>query len=359
MRRVQQVIDPVPITAPLAGGWEDYEIRCEKLGTYVGWLHHPYYDGWSYLAAQDATRMRFFWFHVEAPGQAIRWALSENLKGAAVHLALGRVDEPKDRYHGITYDDEARYNVLWLELDGGLGAFADVYWDIAPMTYIQTSPEGDRFHVMWRMEHPMHDSAAARGDSVFRRTLKGMALALNAASSTDAADASAATNHHLAPPFSVHTKPERRGWVRDVRYPAVYIPGFGQPKNIRTTHGMIDPEEMPRVEAPRVNPLPDVGATTDRAPSSAYVRRALDGEAQRVASAARGTRNNTLFSAAYNLGTLVGAGVLSYEQAYDSLIAVTTLEPREADQTLCHGLKRGMENPRQLTHVSVDLDDIL
>lgn len=97
---------------------------------------------------------------------------------------------------------------------------------------------------------------------------------------------------------------------------------------------------------------PDPGAIPD-----AYVRGAVDGEFQRVARAAPGSRNATINEAAFALGQLVGARVL------DEVTARRTLEAGadacgalvdEHDKTLgtiARGLAAGIESPRDLSKV--------
>ncbi len=85
----------------------------------------------------------------------------------------------------------------------------------------------------------------------------------------------------------------------------------------------------------------------------AYVRAALTGEAQAVAEARPGTRNQTLFRAAAKLGELLGAGLLDPTTATDTLIAaarphigVAGFTQAEAHRAISNGLVRGRRNPR-------------
>jgi hypothetical protein len=86
----------------------------------------------------------------------------------------------------------------------------------------------------------------------------------------------------------------------------------------------------------------------------AYVRAALDGETARVASAEPGNRNHTLFTAAANLGQLVGADLLDDSVAGEALltaasrhIGVDHFTRREAERTIASGLATGRRQPRQ------------
>lgn len=81
-----------------------------------------------------------------------------------------------------------------------------------------------------------------------------------------------------------------------------------------------------------------------------YVRKAVEGEHQAVATAMQGVRNHTLNAAAFNLGTLVGAAGLDSETVYDVLLAAAReagLSDREARRTIASGLSAGTQNPRR------------
>jgi hypothetical protein len=87
---------------------------------------------------------------------------------------------------------------------------------------------------------------------------------------------------------------------------------------------------------------------------SAYVRAALQGERDRVAGAAPGTRNHTLNKAAYNLGRLVGAGALAADTAAAQLTAAAAahlgpggLSPAEIRATIASGVQAGAKRPRR------------
>lgn len=96
---------------------------------------------------------------------------------------------------------------------------------------------------------------------------------------------------------------------------------------------------------PAARPAPVVAA------SSSYVQRAVESEAARVHGAAEGTRNVTLNSAAFALGTLVGAGVLDEFVAVGVLLAAALasgLDENEATVTIESGIAAGKANPRRL-----------
>lgn len=81
----------------------------------------------------------------------------------------------------------------------------------------------------------------------------------------------------------------------------------------------------------------------------AYALAALDAEVARMAAAPAGSRNNTLNTAAYSLGRLVGAGLLDRAEVERRLLAAALaagLGEREARATLRSGLDAGQEQPR-------------
>lgn len=86
----------------------------------------------------------------------------------------------------------------------------------------------------------------------------------------------------------------------------------------------------------------------------AYARTALEREIARVESARVGTRNDTLNRAAYNLGTLVGSGLLERSEVEVELTRAaraTGLDAREVAATLRSGLTAGIARPRRLVGV--------
>ena len=80
-----------------------------------------------------------------------------------------------------------------------------------------------------------------------------------------------------------------------------------------------------------------------------YATSALHRELTRLASAAQGTRNDTLNRAAFNLGQLAAAGLLDRNQVTADLERVAArigLGPAEARRTIASGLAAGHRHPR-------------
>ncbi len=102
----------------------------------------------------------------------------------------------------------------------------------------------------------------------------------------------------------------------------------------------IEPREV------RAAPAPMLGA--DHA--DAYARAALERECADVAAAPEGTRNPRLNEAAFNLGQLVGGGVLREDDVRAALLAAASdcrLPNREAIKTVNSGIAGGMKHPRR------------
>lgn len=88
---------------------------------------------------------------------------------------------------------------------------------------------------------------------------------------------------------------------------------------------------------------------------SLYADSALLGETQAVHAAPDHERNHSLNRAAFNLGQLVGAGLLDEERVTNSLrsVALTAgLGQRETDSTIASGLRAGRSNPRSIAHLA-------
>lgn len=95
-----------------------------------------------------------------------------------------------------------------------------------------------------------------------------------------------------------------------------------------------------------------------------YVDNAVNGECQKLASAAEGTRHNTQYSVACRLGELVGAGVLERQRAEQRwTLAATQLygcAPNRSDlRDLADGIERGMANPSGIPDEYTDARNLL
>lgn len=80
-----------------------------------------------------------------------------------------------------------------------------------------------------------------------------------------------------------------------------------------------------------------------------WAARALQYEARDVAAATEGNRNTRLNVAAYNLGQIVGDGLLSRSEVESALLSAAVAagqSEREAAATIASGLEAGIEQPR-------------
>lgn len=81
----------------------------------------------------------------------------------------------------------------------------------------------------------------------------------------------------------------------------------------------------------------------------AYAETALANECTAVATCGKGGRNDALNRAAHSIGTMVGAGWIDYDVAFDSLVAAgknAGLTDSESRKTAKSGLESGQRSPR-------------
>jgi hypothetical protein len=134
-------------------------------------------------------------------------------------------------------------------------------------------------------------------------------------------------------PPSVHASGARYSWL-DVSVPIAAAPAWF----VELVRSGPPPSSPPR-------PVRAISASTS------YGRRALDDEAARVRRATEGTRNRTLNAAAFNLGQLVAASVLEYNNVTTVLLDAALscgLSEREAAATIASGVRAGNAMPRRM-----------
>jgi len=164
---------------------------------------------------------------------------------------------------------------------------------------------------------------------------------LPAFGSTPGIDVRGDGGYIIAPP-SPHISGRRYQWEPGT-HAAAELPAWAQP--------------APPTPTPLTQRIPAAGAERlDR-----YVQAALEREAATVAAAPRGQRNHTLNRASYNLGTLVGAGILDQAIAASNLLQAAEaagLGPQEITATIRSGLTSGIANPRQLPAPRLSTDSL-
>lgn len=122
---------------------------------------------------------------------------------------------------------------------------------------------------------------------------------------------------------------------------------------------LVPPHRLPVASAALVEYLhpesqtrkPAVTGTPGSRNLTRYVAAAVERECAAVASTTEGSRNHRLNIAAVKLGSLVGAGMLDEQLAFDSLMAAAEtcgLPDWEAQKTAASGLAFGKANPRQI-----------
>lgn len=155
----------------------------------------------------------------------------------------------------------------------------------------------------------------------------------------------------------------RLGWLIDTRASGGYVVGPGS--YVADAHGrgpytvtnpapvaplpawladLLEPARHRPVTSAQVYKMLDSNPNT-----AAYVATALRGEVQRVLDAPVGARNHTLNTAAFAVGTLVGAGMLPKHLAEDTLANAGLqigLEAGEVEATVHSGIQAGIRRPR-------------
>ena len=105
----------------------------------------------------------------------------------------------------------------------------------------------------------------------------------------------------------------------------------------------------PRESASNGRSVPRQGLDTPR--SNGYASAALSYEAELVANAGEGERNDKLNRASFSMGTLIASGQLTQaevESVLEDAAAQSGLSLVEIRQTIKSGIEAGMENPREV-----------
>jgi hypothetical protein len=208
------------------------------------------------------------------------------------------------------------------------GASLPDAWPLPPTAIVRSSEDQDHHHVYWRVV--------------------GAPL-----------DAFSHVQKHLSELFD--SDPKVHDLPRVMRLPGLYHAKgepflsrliLVEPDNVVDHDVFVDafgvPPVVTRVEV-RQAPRAPAGSGRLRR----YAWSAVEGEHDAVAAAPEGARNATLHRSAVKLGSLVGAGVLSEDDARDALLAGVSASPAplptwEAERTIASGLAYGRRNPRQL-----------
>ncbi len=153
------------------------------------------------------------------------------------------------------------------------------------------------------------------------------------------------------------------GWKIDTRAHGGYVvaPGcFVPPSGYQLIDGR-DPVDVPtwlhHALIPTPSPALSAPAVAIAANPSGYTIAAVRGEAHRVRTAPPGQHNAVLCRAAYALGQLIGAGLLTESTARAKLTTAAgaligadcDCTPREVARVITAGLAAGARNPRRTT----------
>ncbi|MFE9481458.1 bifunctional DNA primase/polymerase [Streptomyces spororaveus] len=146
----------------------------------------------------------------------------------------------------------------------------------------------------------------------------------------------------------------------DVRAGNAYVISLGSVHATGVVYALENPEQPPvpapawllealqaRVSAPAA-PATDIVIPADR--HDAYTRKVVQAECDAITSAADGEQNNAINTAAFSLGTLVGAGALSEVEARETLLSAARAGNHPEGRalgTIESGLRAGMAQPRQ------------
>ncbi|MDJ0461583.1 bifunctional DNA primase/polymerase [Streptomyces sp. H27-C3] len=145
----------------------------------------------------------------------------------------------------------------------------------------------------------------------------------------------------------------------DVRAGNAYVIGPGSVHQTGVVYTLEDPDVPPAaapdwlLDALQARPAPTAPATNIVIPADRhdlYTRKVVQAECDSITEAPEGDQNNTINTAAFNLGTLVGAGALSENEAREDLLTAARAgnHPEgRALATITSGLRAGMAQPRR------------
>ncbi len=213
--------------------------------------------------------------------------------------------------------------LLVLDIDGETGAASlasliDLY---GPLPHTPSQKTGKGRHYLFRVDMPVKNSASKIAAGIDTRGDGG----------------------YIVGGPSIHPSGEPYAWDEDARPSRVDLAPCPQ---------WILDKLAPKISERAAVQQP---APTDADPAtlSKYAASALDAEFDKVSSAGKGTRNATLNTAAFSLGQLVGAGLLSealvtstLQTAAQNCGYLAEEGPQHVDRIIASGLAAGMAKPR-------------
>jgi Bifunctional DNA primase/polymerase, N-terminal/AAA domain len=257
-------------------------------------------------------------------------------KHPVAHLAPnGKNDATTDTDTVNSWDGEMQNvairtdGLLVIDIDGqpGIDSYRKLVEDVGPLPVTRKQSTGRGWHLLYRIPADVQISQSTRplGDPI------GIDLRAN-------------DRGYIVVAPSKHPSGSTYDWF-DNSVPIADLP-----------QAWIDRLTQPIREERVIEPV----VVPDGIHGTPYGLAALRGEADRVRNTAEGGRNNTLNSAAYAIGQLIGSGHVSDEDyAADVLMAAAEecgLPFGEADQTILRGFAAGINNPRAPLVVEDDAD---
>jgi predicted P-loop ATPase len=224
--------------------------------------------------------------------------------------------------------------LLVLDIDGALGAetLARLIAEHGPLPLTPTQKTGKGRHYLFKVEGEVRNTSGRLGallDANGKRIPSGI-------------DTRGDGGYIVGGP-SIHPSGEPYAWDEDARPSRVDLAPCPQ---------WILDKLAPKISERAAVQQP---APTDADPAtlSKYAASALDAEFDKVSSAGKGTRNATLNTAAFSLGQLVGAGLLSealvtstLQTAAQNCGYLAEEGPQHVDRIIASGLAAGMAKPR-------------
>lgn len=253
-----------------------------------------------------------------------------------VHTAstdLARVESWWRQYPDANIGIATGRGLLVVDIDGEIGAatLARLTDEYGPLPLTPTQKTGKGRHYLFTVEGEVRNTTGRLGaieDAEGKRLPSGI-------------DTRGDGGYIVGGP-SIHPNGEPYTWDADARpsqLAAAPCPAW--------ILGLLAPKISERAA---VQPQP---AASDADTLTKYASKALDSEFEKVSGSGSGTRNATLNTAAFSLGQLVGAGMLS-----ESLVIATLQNaasncgltsddgPQQVLATINSGLSKGKQNPR-------------
>lgn len=294
----------------------------------LAYLHavrpHARTDLWCCIYDREASEVDRAIHQLVIPrGRAARFLTDLNARNYGIFVA-----QSDFRAARRTVDEVTFVPTIWVDYDG---AEPPLSYALEPHALVETSPP--KFQAIWRVDGLPQD----------HDTHSRLIVAL--AHHYGADDNCAGINRVLRVPGFLHCKREP---VRSRLVSAHHGPAYTLDQVL---------EAWPFLRDALAQPAPTHHATSTTMPSNltGYVRAALDAELAQIERAGDDQRNATITVSAFNLGTLVGAGVLdeaaTIDLVVDAYVTSGGKKPTNARRWATRSVKAGARHPRNLDGV--------